>query len=74
MRERQGGLTLAEHVAIYDKKSTNYKSILMQIQQDRKSVELMSNLPNYDTDTLCFIIENKLTPKDCEQILTENSK
>jgi len=32
----------------------------------------MSNLPNFDTDTLCYIIENKLTPKDCETILTEN--
>ena len=32
----------------------------------------MSNLPKFDTDTLCYIIENKLTPKDCEKILTSN--
>jgi len=28
IRERQGGLTLAEHVSIYEKKSASYKSIL----------------------------------------------
>ena len=34
----------------------------------------MSNLPKFDTDTLCYIIENKISPKDCEQILLENKK
>ena len=34
----------------------------------------MSSLPKLDTDTLCYIIENKITSKDCEQILTENKQ
>lgn len=63
---------MAEHVSIYDKSGGNDKGILKQIKQDRRSVELMSNLPNFDTDTLCHIIENKLTPKDCEKILSNN--
>jgi hypothetical protein len=65
---------LAEHVSIYEKNCNNHKSILKQIKQDRRSVELMSNLPKFDTDTLCYIIENKLTPKDCEKILSNNKE
>lgn len=29
----------------------------------------MKNLPNLDTDTLCYVIENKLTRQDYETIM-----
>lgn len=32
----------------------------------------MKNLPNLDTDTLCYIIDNNLTQKDYEMILLKN--
>ena len=34
----------------------------------------MNNLPNLDTETICYIIENKITPKDCEKILNETKR
>jgi hypothetical protein len=30
----------------------------------------MKNLPNLDTETLCYIIENDLSRKDYEKLLT----
>jgi hypothetical protein len=29
----------------------------------------MSKLPDLDTETICYIIENKITPEACEKIL-----
>jgi hypothetical protein len=32
----------------------------------------MSKLHDLDTETICYIIENKITPEACEKILYEN--
>lgn len=73
-RENQGGLTLAEAVQLYEKNNgaNSHKVILNKINQNKKNAELMNKLPNLDTETICYIIENKITPKDCEKILKES--
>ena len=32
----------------------------------------MKNLPKFDEETICYIIDNKISPKDCEKILNDN--
>jgi len=34
----------------------------------------MSNLSNFDAETITYIIENKISPKVCEQILIKNKE
>lgn len=31
----------------------------------------MHKLPELDTEAICYIIENKITPKECERILKD---
>ena len=31
----------------------------------------MNRLPDLDTETICYIIENQISDKDCEKILKE---
>ena len=41
-----------------------------QIQKDQRWQELLKNLPNLDTETLCYIIQNNLPPEDFNKLLT----
>ena len=55
----------------YSQQTSNYVSILRSIQLDKRCQEFMKNLPNLDTDTLCYIIENNLTRKEYENIFDQ---
>lgn len=55
----------------YSQQTSNYVSILRSIQLDKRCQEFMKNLPNLDTDTLCYIIENNLSRKEYENIFDQ---
>lgn len=64
---------MAETLSLFEQNnnSISHKEILNRLKQKQKNAELMNKLPELDTETICYIIENKITPKDCEKILKD---
>ena len=52
------------------KGACNYKKLFKKIKRERTKEEFKVNLPNLRADLVCKYIEDKLSLKDYEKILT----
>lgn len=48
----------------------NHQNLLSLIENDQRSLDLLKSMPNIDTETLCYIIENDLSRSDYEKLLS----